>query len=115
MELHKLDSKMSGFISVKIFYFSKNLTSLNQSLALRCRELKSTSMIHSAWISQGVIRIRITTKERALSLKNDNDLNFSYPDFALVNGKHKWIFLFCLSKLSLLVNIGEILVIVVFY
>ena len=72
-------------------------------------------MIHSAWISQGVIRIRITTKERALSLKNDNDLNFSYPDFALVNGKHKWIFLFRLSKLSLSVNIGEILVIVVFY
>ena len=97
MELHKLDSKRLGFNPVKTLYFSKNWTPLNQLLAWKCRELKRTSMIYSTWSAQGVIRIRRSANERALSIKNDNDLKSLY----LVNDKHKWIFLFCVSKLFL--------------
>ena len=38
-------------------------------------------MIHSTWSARGVIKIRRTADERALSIKNDNDLKSSYPDF----------------------------------
>ena len=38
-------------------------------------------MIHSTWSARGVIRIRRTTNERSLSIKNDNDLKSLYPDF----------------------------------
>ena len=80
MELHKLDSKRLGFNAVKT-YFSENLTPLNQLLAWKCRELKRASMIHSTWSARCVIRIRRTANEKALSIKNDNDLKSLYPDF----------------------------------
>ena len=40
-------------------------------------------MIHSTWSVRGVIRIRRTTNEKALPIKNDNDLKYLYPDFVL--------------------------------
>ena len=81
MDLHKLDSRRLGFNPVKTLYFSENLTPTNQLLAWKCRELKRASKIHSTWSASGVIKIRRTANERALSIKNDNDLKSIYPDF----------------------------------
>ena len=81
MELHKLDSKRLGFNPVKTLYFSENLTPTNQLLAWKCSKLKRASMIHNTWSPHGVIRIRRTANERALSVKNDNDLKSLYLDF----------------------------------
>ena len=81
MDLHKLDSRRLGFNPVKTLYFSENLTPTNQLLAWKCRELKRASMIHSTWSARGVIKIRRTANERAVSIKNDNDLKSLYPDF----------------------------------
>ena len=86
MELNKLDSKRLGFNPVKT-YFSENLTPTNQLLAWKCRELKRASMIHSTWSARGVIRIRRTANERALSTKDDNDLKSLYPDFVFRDRK----------------------------
>ena len=80
MELHKLDSKRLGFNPVET-YFSKNLTLLNQLLGWKCRELKRASMIHSTWSAWGMIKRRRTANERALSIKNDNDVKSLNPDF----------------------------------
>ena len=87
MNLHKLDSKRLGFNSVKTLYFSENLTPTNQVLAWKFRELKRASMIHSTWSARGVIRIRRTANERALSTKDDNDLKSLYPDFVFRDRK----------------------------
>ena len=38
-------------------------------------------MIHITWNAWGVIRIRKTSNERELSIKNDNDLKSLYADF----------------------------------
>ena len=38
-------------------------------------------MIHIIWNARGAIRIRKTSDERALSIKNDNDLKSLYADF----------------------------------
>ena len=81
MELHKLGSKRLGFNPVKTLYFSENLPPTNQLLTWKCRELKRAFMIHSTWSARDAIRIRRTANERALSIKNDNDLKFLYPDF----------------------------------
>ena len=81
MDLHKLDSRRLGFNPVKTLYFSKNLTPTNQLLTCKCRELKRVSMIHSTWSARGVIKIGRTANERALSIKNDNDLKSVYLDF----------------------------------
>ena len=79
MELHELDTKRLGFNPVKTLYFSENLTSLNQLLVWKCRELNRASMIHSTWSARGVIVIRKTANERALPIKNDNNLKSLYP------------------------------------
>ena len=81
MDLHKLDSRRLGFNPVKTLYFSENLTPTNQLLAWKGRELKRASMIQSTLSAWGVIKIRRNANERALSIKNDNDLKFLYPDF----------------------------------
>ena len=81
IDLHKLDSRRLGFNPVKILYFSKKLTPTNQLLTWKCRYLKGASMIHSIWSARDVIKIRRTANERALSIKNDNDLKSAYPDF----------------------------------
>ena len=98
MDLHKLDSRRLGFNPVKTLYFSENLTPTNQLLVWKYRELKRSSMIHSSWSARGVIKIRRTANERALSIKNDNDPKSLYPDFVFRdNDKHKQIFRFCVS------------------
>ena len=98
MDLHKLDSRRLGFNLLKTFYCSENLTPTNQLPAWKCRELKRASKIHSAWSASGVIKIRRTANERALSIKNDNDPKSLYPDFVFRdNDKHKQIFRFCVS------------------
>ena len=107
MELHKLNSKRVGFNPVKTLYFSENLTSLDQLLAWKCRELNRASIIHSTWSALGVIRRRRTANERALSIKNDNDLKSLYPDFVFrdrqlminING-------FCLNSLSFCLSLS---------
>ena len=66
MDLHKLDSRRLGFNPVKTLYFSETLTSTNELLAWKCRELKSAFMIHSTWSAQGVIKVRRTANQRAL-------------------------------------------------
>ena len=66
MDLHKLDSRRLGFNPVKTLYFSETLTSTNELLAWKCRELKSAFMIHSTWSARGVIKIRRTANQRAL-------------------------------------------------
>ena len=81
MELYELDTKRLGFNPVKTLYFSENLTSLNQLLVWKCRELNRAFMIHSTWSAWGVIIIRRTANERALPIKNDNDLKSLYPYF----------------------------------
>ena len=81
MDLHKLDSRRLCFNPVKTLYFSENLTPTNQLLAWKCRELKRASMIHSTWSAWGMIKRRRTANERALSIKNDNDVKSVNPDF----------------------------------
>ena len=81
MDLHKLNSRRLGFNPVKALYFSENLNPTNQLLAWKRRELKRASMIHSTCSARGVIKIRRTANERAVSIKNDNDLKSLYPDF----------------------------------
>ena len=76
MVLHELNSKRLHFNPVKTLYLSENLTPhpLNELLAWKFRELKRVSMIHSIRSDCGLIRIRRTSNERGLSIKNDNDL-----------------------------------------
>ena len=81
MDLHKLDIRRLDFNPVKTLYCSENLTPTNQLMAWKCKELKRVSKIHSTWSASGVIKIRRTANERALSIKNDNDLKSLYPGF----------------------------------
>ena len=62
-------------------YISENLTPLNQRLAWQCRELKRAILIHSCWSSKGVVKIRRTMNERALSIDSEKYLTMLYPDF----------------------------------
>ena len=43
-------------------------------------------MIRSTWSARGMIRIKRTANDRALSIKNDNDLKSLYPDFVFEDG-----------------------------
>ena len=43
-------------------------------------------MIHRTWSARGGIRIRRTANDRALSIKNDNDLKSLHPDFVFEDG-----------------------------
>ena len=81
IDFHKLESKRFGFNPVKTLYFSENLIPLNQWLASKCRELKRSAMICSTWSARGAIRISRTANEKALLIKNDNDLKSLYPEF----------------------------------
>ena len=70
-----------GFKPDFALYISENLTPFNQRLAWQCRELKRARLIHSCWSSQGVVKIRRTMNERALSIDSEKDLTVLYPDF----------------------------------
>ena len=55
------------------------LTPYNQYLAWMCRELKR-ARIHSCWSSKGVVKIRRTMNERAISISHESDIKALYPD-----------------------------------
>ena len=70
-----------GFKPDVALYISENLTPLNQRLAWQCRELKRARLIHSCWSSRGVVKIRCTMNERALSIDSEKDLTVLCLDF----------------------------------
>ena len=70
-----------GFKPDVALYISENLTPFNQRLAWQCRELKRARVIHSCWSSEGVVKIRRTMNEHALSIDSKKDLTVLYPDF----------------------------------
>ena len=78
MSINKMEL---GFKPDVALYISENLTPFNQRLAWQCRELKRARLIHSCWSSKGVVKIRRTMNERALSIDSEKDLTMLYPDF----------------------------------
>ena len=72
-----------GFKSGVALYINESLTPFSQRLAWQCRELKRARLIHSCWSSKGVVKIRCTMNERALSIDSEKDLTVLYPDFVL--------------------------------
>ena len=62
-------------------FVSENLSPFNQRLAWKCRELRRASKIHSAFSSNGIVKIRRTMNERPISIEHDRDLIPPYPDF----------------------------------
>ena len=80
-QLMSLNKTELGFKPDVALYISENLTPLNQRLAWQCRELKRARLIHSCWSSKGVVKIRRTMNERALSIDSEKDLTVLYPDF----------------------------------
>ena len=79
-DLHnKLDNAKLGFQSDMKIFLIKNLTPYNQYLAWMCRELKR-ARIHSCWSSKGVVKIRRTMNERAISISHESDIKALYPD-----------------------------------
>ena len=63
-----------GFKPDVTVYISENLIPFNQRLAWQCREVKRARLIHSCWSSKGVVKIRRTMNERALSVDSEKDL-----------------------------------------
>ena len=78
MSINKMEL---GFKPDVALYISENLTPFNRRLAWQCRELKRARLIHSCWSSKGVVKIRRTMNERALSIDSEKDLTVLYPDF----------------------------------
>ena len=75
-----------GFIPDVALYISKTLTPFNQRLVSQCIELKRATLIHSYCSSKGVVKIRHTMNERALSIDSEKDLAVLYPHFVLRGG-----------------------------
>ena len=57
------------------------MTHYNQKLAWKCRELKRARKINSTWSTKGVIKLRRTMNERAISIEDEIELSDLYPDF----------------------------------
>ena len=57
------------------------MTPYNQKLAWKCRELKRAGRINSTWSTKGVIKLRRTMNERAISIEDEIDISDLYPDF----------------------------------
>ena len=57
------------------------MTPYIQKLAWKCRELKQAGKIHSTWSAKGVIKLRRTMNERAISIEDEIKLSDLYPDF----------------------------------
>ena len=79
-DLKKIDKVNLNFDSNVVLFFSKNLTPFNQCLALKCCELKHAGKIHSSWSSKGVIKLRRTMNEKAISILHDDQMGDLYPD-----------------------------------
>ena len=57
------------------------MTLYNQKLAWKCRELKRAGRINSTWSTKGIIKLRRTMNERAISIEDEIELSDLYPDF----------------------------------
>ena len=77
MSLNKIEL---GFKPDVALYISENLTFFNQRLAWQCREHERARLIHSCWSLKGVVKIRRTMNERALSIDSEKDLTVLYSD-----------------------------------
>ena len=80
LDLRHLDKVNLGFPEANLF-FNGNLTPYHQKLAWKCRELKHAGKIHSTWSSKGVIKLRRTMNEQAISIEDETELSNLYPDF----------------------------------
>ena len=80
MDLQHIDKAKLGFPKSNLS-FNENLTPYNQRLAWRCRELKRAGKIHSTWSTKGIIKLRRTMNERAISIEDEIELSDLYPDF----------------------------------
>ena len=80
LDLQHIDKAKLGFPEANLF-FNENLTPYNQKLAWKCRELKRAGKIHSTWSTKGVIKLRRTMNERAISIGDEIELSDLYPDF----------------------------------
>ena len=78
--MQHIDKVELGFPEKKLL-FNKNLTPYNQKLAWRCRELKHAGKIHSTWSTKGIIKLRCTMNEHAISIEDETELSDLYPDF----------------------------------
>ena len=76
---HIVKAKL-GFSEANLF-FSENLTPYNQKLTWKCRGLKRGGKIHATWSLKGVIKLRRTINERAISIEEETELSNLYPDF----------------------------------
>ena len=80
MDLQHIDKVNFGFPEANLF-LNENLTPYNQKLAWKCRKLKRAGKIHSTWSSKGVIKLRRTMNERAISIEDKIELSNLYPNF----------------------------------
>ena len=80
LELQHIDNIKLGFPEANLF-FNENLTSYNKKLAWKCRELKHAGKIHSTWSSKGIIKLRRTMNEHAISIEDEIELSNLYPNF----------------------------------
>ena len=80
LDLQHIDKVKLAFPEGNLF-FNENLTPYNQKLAGKCRELKCAGKIHSTWNTKGVIKLRYTMNECAISIEDEIELSDLYPDF----------------------------------
>ena len=80
LDLQHIDKVKLGFPEANLF-FNENLTLYNQKLAWKCRELKHAGKIHSTWSTKGVIKLRHTMNECAISIEDKIELSDLYSDF----------------------------------
>ena len=80
LDLQHIDKVKLGFPEANLF-FNENLTPYNQKLTWKCRELKRAGKIHSTWSTKGIIKLRRTMNERAISIGDEIELSDLYPDF----------------------------------
>ena len=79
-DLKKINNVNLNFESNVVLFFSENLTPFNQHLAWKCGELKRAGKIHSSWSCKGVIKLKQTMNEKAISILHDQIADL-YPVF----------------------------------
>ena len=77
----KLDIEELGFQSYARIFVSKNLTPNNKHLAWKCTELEQAGKIRSCRSAKGVVKIRITMKERPIEITHGTESACLYADF----------------------------------
>ena len=87
LDLQHINKVKLGFPEANLCC-NENLTPYNQKLAWKCRELKCVGKIHSTWSTKGVIKLRCTMNERAISIEGEIELSDLYPDFVFCE-RHK--------------------------